>query len=623
MQDIYDDEDVAIYWKNWAKEHFYYNKEAKQIIIKQNLDREYCIDNLANDLGITISWSTLFLTAEIEDISMLQITKIVKNIDVDLNNKIYSSWNGSLYSKDFSKLILYYPTTSTIKTKEIELQANVNTICRWAINGYNYSNNQNYILKKNNNLLTIEDYAIVAMENFKVELSPNLKNITANIVNWGKGILFNGENNFYFTQNNQLFSKSTNKQYIFEYNNQLTLQDAIFLSSQHVGTNIIEKISNLFDHCYYETLQNKEILNKFVNKKKSIMDDISRYKQQLEINPNDEFLQLYYRIAQDRYDDICCYYYPSPEDVKNFTTFINEKNGYIYTSDKVLIRYYGDNTEIILDDVHTIFKYAFNNNYYIKSINIQSPIKTIEMLAINCINLETIIIPKETLELGENFINGDSCLKTLQISKDSCLKILNKQKQLSSIKEIYIPKTTQIIKFPSSVDLENISPCTKFIIDSDNPIYSSYNGCVFDKRQNKFIYICVPNTHELIFEEKFCNYINANLLKPFLNIETIEFVSQNMFIVDGPLSKAGNKHITRLVFLGDHFDFNFDIFSKLGSLKQILFSSKNIASLIFEHEKMKKYRKKIFCLDETFENDNYVIYKNEKYYSLYKSIINK
>ena len=120
MQDMYDDEDVAIYWKNWAKEHFSYNKEEKLIIIKKNLDREYCIDNLANDLGITINWSTLFLTAEIEDISMLEISKIVKNVDVDLNNKIYSSWNGSLYSKDFSNLILYFPTNITRKTIEIE-----------------------------------------------------------------------------------------------------------------------------------------------------------------------------------------------------------------------------------------------------------------------------------------------------------------------------------------------------------------------------------------------------------------------------------------------------------------------------------------------------------------------
>lgn len=619
MQDMYDDEDVAIYWKNWAKEHFSYNKEEKLIIIKKNLDREYCIDNLANDLGITISWSTLFLTAEIEDISMLEISKIVKNVDVDLNNKIYSSWNGSLYSKDFSNLILYFPTNITRKTKEIELHSNIKTISKWAISGCNLLNNQDFILKKNDSLLTIENEAIVGMENFIIEISPNLKNITANIVNYGNGISFNGENNFYFTRNNNLFSKSTNKQFIFEYNNKLTLLDAIFLSTQHISTNIIEKISSIFDHCYYKTLQNKDALNNLVEKKQTIIDDIVKYKEQLEINPNDEFINFYYKNAKNRYEQFCCYYTPSQEDVHEFISFVNETQGYIYTSDKVLIRYYGDVDEVILDDVSCIYKYAFNNNCNIKTINIQSPLPTIKMLAMNCIRLEKVIIPKETIELGTNFVNGESCLKTLIIPQDSCLKILNRQKQLSTIEEIYIPKTTQIIRFPSSVDLKNMSPCTKFIIDINNPVYSSYNGCVFDKRENKFIYICVNNTHNLIFEEDFCKHIKENLLKPFLNIESIEFISKNMFIVDGPLSKAGNKHLTRLVFIGENFDFNIDIFAKLGSLKQILFTSKNLASQIFTHEKMEKFKKRIFCSDIAFINNFPIEYKNEKFYPLYKN----
>lgn len=563
-------------WQIWANSIFYYDKESKSCYVNKNIDREYSISDLMFDLKIHhFSKFKLIIMANVSDISNLDFSDCenISAIIVDKNNKYFESYNGSLYLKNLSILLTFIPDKLFKQDRTIIINDNVQYIHERAFDSIYIDNTDEYIFKLPNNLRKLQDKILTTIKNLKIIINDNIEYISPDCF-IADNILFQGENKNFYCINGELFKKCDHSKYIFYFNRILNIKTIYELLKSNLSRSVISKIVVYLDLLYDYSL------------KQNIVNSLTNYNFDKTINL---------------------------KEFDEFKVFLNACKGMVVSNDKTLIRYYGTCEDFYIDNKYLkIFDWAFYNNFYIKKIIITNKnISNLKNLVFNCVNLEDIYLSDTIIRIESNFVVHENNIKEIHINKTSNLKAILRQDYLFNLKNIFIPKNLELLKLSPIIDFN-----TYFIVDDNNFNFAAYNGCLFDKIKNQYIHLFRDKINNVTLFDYNCNEINSNILKSCKNIESIIFKSSNMFKINGPIASAGNKNLTTLVFVGKNFNFNNDIFKRLGNLKYILFDNLDLAYKVYNDIINLKYRNKIYCCSVNIKSNKFYIFNNQKYYSL-------
>lgn len=219
-----------------------------------------------------------------------------------------------------------------------------------------------------------------------------------------------------------------------------------------------------FEHC--ENLAEINLPDSLENIGCSILYDTAYYED--ESNWEDGILYLDKFVVDTKYD------LESDIEIKEGTTIISE-----------LAFYDTEITSVKLpSSLKIIGGTAFNECQNLTEIEIPYGVETIGYSAFeDCINLTSITVPDSVITIPDYFVAGCESLKEFTIP-ESVKEIGMSAFENTGIEEINIPASVELLY---SYTFSNCTGLSEITVDSENPVYYSLDGVLYEKSSYEFL----------------------------------------------------------------------------------------------------------------------------------------